>query len=59
MTRGILHIILDLIDKLLKLNIPYVLYNFKDIPEDEKDKNLVLSNYLLEVLNKYKIETFA
>jgi phosphoribosylglycinamide formyltransferase-1 len=43
-------------DKLLKLNIPYVLYNFKDIPEDEKDKNLVLSNYLLEVLNKYKID---
>lgn len=40
-------------EKLLKMEIPYVLFDYNDIITDEKDKNLILSNKLLQILDYY------
>lgn len=42
--------------KLSLLNIPYILLNYSDIPSDQKDKNLFLSNTLMEILKKYEVD---
>lgn len=42
--------------ELSRLGIPYVLLNYPDIPSEEKDKNLFLSDALLEQLKKYEID---
>lgn len=42
--------------RLSAAGIPYILWNYDDIPAEQKDKNLFLSNQLLEVLKEYEID---
>lgn len=43
-------------EKLSELGIPYILLNYKDIPEKGQDKNLMLSDALLKALKKYEAD---
>ena len=45
-----------LMSRLSQLNIPYILLNYKDISPNQKDKNLFLSDTLLDILKKHEID---
>ena len=43
-------------DKLEEFNIPYFLCDYSEIPADKRQKNFILSDRLLEILQEYKID---
>lgn len=43
-------------EKLLEMDIPYILLDYKSILTEGKDKNLILSNKLLQILDFYDVD---